>query len=130
MTVIRKNDQMVFMTEKKGNKDLIAAVEFDLQYIDRTLKETVYIIFLSLNHEMISKDQNFLNSITGLKYNLDQNHFRGFNQSSNISITSIAISKFRNREDVGQTGSGDRSDNQIVRLLVCQSFICAPKKQY
>lgn len=129
MTVIRKNDQMVFMTGKRGNKDLIAAEDFDLQYIDRTLKETVYIFFLSLNHEMISKDQNFLNSITGLKYNLDQNYFRGFHQSSNISITSIANSKFSNREDVSQTGSGDRSDNQIVRLLVCQSFICAPKKQ-
>lgn len=47
MTVIRKNVQMVFMTEKKGNKDLIAAVDFDLQYIDRTLKETVYNFFIT-----------------------------------------------------------------------------------
>lgn len=48
MTVIRKNDQMVFMTGKKGNKDLIAAVDFDLQYIDRTLRRnSVYNFFIT-----------------------------------------------------------------------------------
>lgn len=49
-------------------------------------------------------------------------------KTNKIIRTRNANSKFRNRGDVGQTGSGGCSDKN--KLSVCQSFICTPQKRW